>query len=670
MHETIINATGKDTIVLWKFANGKLYRKKHPYRTWIFASGSEYDLDFLANQLDDIQWASHERTCLNDVYGSLQGLKINADPSVTTDLVNAIEKAGMGRKFRIFNADINPVLRFMSENGLRFFDLESPEDMDIEIPVVKIAGRIKGNELSGIEFDGNYYKKIDADLLGDIHDAILNSIIVVYGNERNSFKEILIRMSDHGFYLPGIKTLPGTTYESYGQTLYKNGTVKIMGKICIPQDSFIYSESGLPGLCEISRTSSLPIVSAAIVTPGTAVSSMEESKAIARGILIPLYKDDHEKEKTLSEMMVTDRGGLTLQPYPGIYEDVYEIDFSSMYPSIIVNYNLSPETLSSAGNYKVPDTPYYVDDKRPGFLSYALRGLLEKRLYYKSIRDRNDVYRARDAALKWMLLTSFGYTGYKNAKFGKIEVHESITSIGRHVLSQAMKLSEKHGFSVLHGIVDSLWIKGKGDVDSLLSEINERTRVGIVMDSHYRWLAFLPARSGLGALNRYVGMRYDGTYKIRGIEIRRRDSPWISKKFQIEALKILEKCANADELSSKKDEIRELEEMYLENMWSFNREDFKITIHPTRHQEEYTVENIQKIAMRKSSLKGYELSPGEKLSILVVDKEHNILDIDGSYGSIDKKFYKRLLIRAFEPIDYIVGEKTPRRMNGNITQYG
>ena len=36
--------------------------------------------------------------------------------------------------------------------------------------------------------------------------------------------------------------------------------------------------------------------------------------------------------------------------------------------------------------------------------------------------------------LKWMLVTCFGYTGYKNAKFGRIEVHEGITGRSREIL--------------------------------------------------------------------------------------------------------------------------------------------------------------------------------------------------------------------------------------------
>ena len=43
-------------------------------------------------------------------------------------------------------------------------------------------------------------------------------------------------------------------------------------------------------------------------------------------------------------------------------------------------------------------------------------------------------YKQRQTALKWMLVTCFGYLGYKNARFGKIEAHEAVTAYGRDKL--------------------------------------------------------------------------------------------------------------------------------------------------------------------------------------------------------------------------------------------
>lgn len=661
MNEVIINATGRDFMRLWYFRDGKLSFRKYKNRSWIFVSGTEYDLDILSRQLDETDLYSYQESTRSNVYGPMKGLEISVNPSKMQDILFAIENIGYGRKFSIFNADINPPLRFMSERHLHFFQTGSPEDFDPEIPSVYIGGRTSLGTPVEVRINERRYRDINSDLLSDLSFAIKDSVIVVYENRDRLFEKLMRLMVTHGYDIGLSRNRSGTTYESYGQIYYSNPRINISGKIAIEADSFTYSEAGLPGLMEMSRISSLPIVSASTVTAGTAVSSMEESFAIRNNVLIPLYKDDHEHAKSSDVLMDTDKGGMVLQPEPGIYEDVYEIDFSSMYPSIMVNYNLSPETIGLDGDFQVPGLPYSIKNSSRGFLSMALENLLRTRLFYKSIKSRNKVYEQRDAALKWMLLTSFGYTGYKNAKFGKIEVHESITAIGRWALSRAISLAMKHGFEPIHGIVDSLWIKGNGDIDALLEEIERETRIGIVLDGHYRWIAFMPARSGLGALNRYVGLRYDGTFKVRGIEIRRSDVPQICVDFQMDALNILRRCGNPEEIWEKRGEIKIFENAYMKELPLKPRENFRMGIHVTRNREEYRVNNIQKKLLEISENIGYHVNVGDRIGAIIVNKRNGTIDLGDQHDGIDIEFYRKILERSFEPIDFIVSSCAPKK---------
>jgi DNA polymerase-2 len=61
-----------------------------------------------------------------------------------------------------------------------------------------------------------------------------------------------------------------------------------------------------------------------------------------------------------------------------------------------------------------------------------------------------------------MLVTCFGYLGYKNARFGKIEAHEAVTAYGRDKLLCAKEIFEAAGFTVLHGLTDCLWVQKPG----------------------------------------------------------------------------------------------------------------------------------------------------------------------------------------------------------------
>ena len=125
----------------------------------------------------------------------------------------------------------------------------------------------------------------------------------------------------------------------------------------------------------------------------------------------------------------------------------------------------------------------FVRQALDGDAASTLAPLVAKRAQYKKLvrqMEKGDpareTYRRRYSAHKWLLVTCFGYLGYKNARFGRIEAHEAVTARGREVLLQAKEIVEDRGFRVLHLYVDALWIHKPGaeappDYDSLLEEI-------------------------------------------------------------------------------------------------------------------------------------------------------------------------------------------------------
>jgi DNA polymerase I len=92
--------------------------------------------------------------------------------------------------------------------------------------------------------------------------------------------------------------------------------------------------------------------------------------------------------------------------------------------------------------------------ERTGFLSIILSSLLNLRIETKQLKKTNPEYAGIDSILKWMLVTCFVYTGYRNAKFGQIQIHERITDISKELLLQIKELAEEMGFEVLHDMVD------------------------------------------------------------------------------------------------------------------------------------------------------------------------------------------------------------------------
>src|SRR5437899_12769320 len=139
-----------------------------------------------------------------------------------------------------------------------------------------------------------------------------------------------------------------------------------------------------------------------------------------------------------------------------------------------------------------------------------------------------DVYVARDTILKWTLVTAFGYQGYSNARFGRIECHEAINAFARNILVRTMEIAESHGYEVVHGIVDSVWLRPTANADSI-EKVREHIAgsigLPIELEGRYKWTVFLPCKTtGVGALNRYYGLFQDDEFKIRGLAVRQHDT--------------------------------------------------------------------------------------------------------------------------------------------------
>lgn len=203
------------------------------------------------------------------------------------------------------------------------------------------------------------------------------------------------------------------SYMTYGQVVYQAGAQMLYGRWHIDlRNSFIYGEAELAGLLEVARLARIPIQELARTSTGTAISSMQLQRAVRDGILIPWQKSEPEAFKTASQLIVTDKGGLTYQPLVGLYEQIGELDFSSMYPTMMARFNISPETVGCAccPDSRIPEIGYTVCRRRRGLVPQVLDHLLERRIYYKQRKQittgsQRALYDQRQTALKWCLVT-------------------------------------------------------------------------------------------------------------------------------------------------------------------------------------------------------------------------------------------------------------------------
>lgn len=436
-----------------------------------------------------------------------------------------------------------------------------------------------------------------------------------------------------------------TTRESsffqYGRVVHKDGAFEFAGRWHIDiHNSFTVAESYLDGLYDIARLTQIPIQRQARASIGTGLSSIQLSWAHQNGVLIPAKKREPEEFKPASTLLLADRGGLIFQPPIGYHENVAELDFVSMYPTIMVVHNISPETINcrccNGEGKTVPELGYRICGKRQGIVPQTLRSVLQKRAYYKKkkqeLKATNNplwqIYDRRQSALKWMLVTCFGYLGYKNARFGKIEAHESVNAFSRDAILQAKEIAESNGFTLLHAIIDCMWLKKEGATETdylmLCKEIEAKVGIDISLEGIYNWILFPASKMDvhLPTANRYVGCYRNGELKIRGIEVRRKDTPRFIKNMQ---MAMLQKFSEAKSLLELDDLLPQVLEIVVSNVsvlrsGKVNPMELVIKKHISQEADEYANNSISAVVTKMLQSSGINLAPGESIEFIIIDQ--------------------------------------------------
>jgi len=688
----------------------------------------------------------------------------------------------------------------------------------------------------------------------------------------------------------GMRTRRPRSYMTYGQVVYTAGGSYLQGRWHLDTtNSFTYEEAELPGLLELARLARMPVQHTARTSVGTAITSMQLDQAYQNGILIPWRKARPEAFKTGSELLVTDRGGLTYTPLVGAYDQVGELDFAAMYPAMMNRFNISQETVNCTccrddPAARVPGSPHHLCRKQRGLTPQVLERVLERRAYYKlrravTIGAERHRYNMRQTALKWigvvcldgntrvlhrsadrwhvapireivnaplpgdragitpiddltvigidrhlcpcttpvrnvikmpapstmirvrlpwgraLLMTPdhpcyvldaghlrikradrltagdwipmatpaetpagtrvavrvprfdgaemppremaslalgrdtqwgprsgvrrpdqppppilrsalgcaqvvlvervayaekfvycfeiggdppaffveggvlthncFGYQGYKNARFGQIEAHECTTALGRETLLRAKDVAESQGYTMLHALVDSVWLRrpgaGRADYEALAHAIVEATGLPIAVEGVYRWIAFVPSRTHplVGVPNRYFGVFEDGTEKVRGLELRRGDTPPIVAAMQRRMLDFLFQAKTLDEARAHLPEIAAmLEEQCIRlRQHEVRAEELVIRTVLSQDPHEYERGIPQAVAAHHLLQAGVPLHPGEAIEYIITHAAAKVpgdravpyarLPADWSYD-VDR--YAQMLRRAMETL--------------------
>jgi len=460
-----------------------------------------------------------------------------------------------------------------------------------------------------------------------------------------------------------------STYASYGRVGHSPARYNVPGRAIIDEsNTFFYGETNLNGVLDLVSRSKKPVQELAWASIGNVLTAIQICEAHDRGVLVPWNSWRHEFYKPMGTLHDADRGGFIFAPEVGLHEDVHELDFSSLYPNIICTRNVSPDVIRCdchSDREDVPGLEYSICDDR-GYLVDVLQPIIDARDEIKTVirreQQRDDPneerlaeLEGRSGALKWILVACFGYQGFSNAKFGRIECHEAINAFAREILLTAKQQLEAGGWRVVHGIVDSIWVTPDPDVDdnerepleTVAGEITETVGIRLEYEAEYEWVAFVPQReSDAGALTKYFGKVVgEDEFKIRGIEARQRSTPKFVEDVQRDCLEILGRTQSPDAVISRLE--RAISDLHAGDvdpgrLVERNR--------VSKSVEAYTQYTQNVAALERARDQDLGVHPGQDIEYVVVDDKKSSRDRVAlaleEPGQYDPSYYETELVRA------------------------
>ena len=321
-------------------------------------------------------------------------------------------------------------------------------------------------------------------------------------------------------------------------------------------NTYLIAKELLPMHYELSKMIRLPVDDVTRMGRGKQVDWLLLSEAKKIGEIAPNPPEHAESYE----------GAFVLEPERGLHENVACLDFASMYPSIMIAFNISPDTYGCRDDcYEAPEVGHKFRESPDGFFKRILRMLIEKRrelkVELKNLSPESSEYKLLDIkqqTLKVLTNSFYGYMGWNLARWYCHPCAEATTAWGRHFIRTSAKIAESMGFKVLYGDTDSIFVTKAGmtkeDVERLIDKLHEELPIQIEVDEYYSAIFFVEKK-------RYAGLTEDGRLVVKGLEVRRGDWCELAKKVQREVIEVILKEKNPEKaLSLVKDVILRIKE--------------------------------------------------------------------------------------------------------------
>ena len=634
----------EDKAIEWSRENGKLVREERTYRPTLYVAGEKKLLKKIRAETASKTYASQfEEWRTSPGKRPEEVLRLDLEKqSDFKDFRNYLRRKYPRPKIRFFHAGLSPQFKYCVEEH------RNPE-IEGELNSLKLSHsrtRLAKGTLEGLKINGEKYRseskaleRLNREFSGEGPDAlrISRAQLLTLIDEKTGFS--LGRYS-------GLEKLAGeNTVTAYGKTVHSPSRYSVSGRAVIDESSsFMLSEAGMKGLYDLVSRTWKPLQEVAWASIGNILTAIEIRQAYNNNILTPWKNWQPETPKKASTMRKADRGGFIFNPRPEVYEDVHEMDFASLFPNIMVIKNISPETVNCGccDNSKVPELGYSICEKQTGFIPQVLGPIIHDRSQFK---EKDTEYSDKASkALKWILVSCFGYMGHAHAAYGAIECHQAIQAFDRKIMVEAKEMLEEDGFEIKHGIIDSIWASGE-NVEEACQKVSEEIGIELEYEHHFDWIAFVPRKnSDISTLNRYFGKSGDEIVTA-GIAMEQSSTPEIVKRCQEEMI---------EAVYESREEALEILEKYVSRVRDreVDPEDLVIEKKITRNPEDYKSANRSAEAAKRMKRKGIDIRAGQKVRYIVRDQSSRprvLLEFE-EIDRYDSEFYVEQLESAAESV--------------------
>lgn len=243
---------------------------------------------------------------------------------------------------------------------------------------------------------------------------------------------------------------------------------------------------------------------------------------------------------------------------PGLYKDLIVLDFSSLYPSIIQNANISPETLGG-NDIKIPDSNIMFSSNQKGIIPTIMEFMIGERnkLKQKYRETKEEKYNVQQVSMKMNNINAlYGMFSNSYSRIYNLKLAETVTSIGRNLIQFIKSRLEESDFNVAYADTDSTFIsdikkENNNTIENLVKKFvlefveknNLLSDFGFENQGNYEKM-FIQTRK------QYILFNSPDIYIIKGMGIIRGDTSNFQKEIDFSVMKGLLDGKKKRELNS------------------------------------------------------------------------------------------------------------------------